>query len=73
MNVVNSHILPSLTFIWEKTEMHSMLFRTVKHAHVNQGGQKGILPGKKYGGGVGKGSSTFDKDSIYEFEDDLKK
>lgn len=50
-----------------------MLVRTVRHAHVNQKGQKRILPGKKYGGGVGKDSFTFDKDSIYEFKDYLKK
>lgn len=49
-----------------------MLVRTVRHAHVNQEGQKCILPGKKYGGGVGK-DSTFDKGSIYEFKDYLKK
>lgn len=38
-----SHFAQFDIHLGKKTEMRSMLVRTVKHAHVNQEGQRGYL------------------------------
>lgn len=65
--MVDSHFLSIVTLFKNKELFDpSYLCTYEKHGFLHVAGWGDILPGKKYAGGVGKGSSTFDNESIFD-------
>lgn len=69
--MVDSPRLPIFTVFKNKDLFDSFIPETRGFLHV--AGWEDVLPGEKYAGGVGKGTSTLDNDSISVFDEQPQK
>lgn len=65
--MVDSHFL-SIVSLFKNKELFDPLYLYTyeKHWFLHVAGWGDIVPGKKYAGGVGKGSPTFDNEFIFD-------